>query len=103
MLDNATTALLLHAVAHREPDLGRNVLSAAKEVDDELRADLTAVLDAVADPSACARALGDVLSRTGDSRAVNECYRAAFYLDPSSTALRDNPLYAYFLAARSGP
>lgn len=52
-------------------------------------------------PSEAARALGDLLV-DDEPDLANEAYRAAFYFSGEAEKMADNPLFAYFLAHRSG-
>ncbi|TDE96114.1 hypothetical protein EXU48_07730 [Occultella glacieicola] len=69
---------------------------------DEIRADLAAAL-VTATAADRARALGDVFrDHALPHDHANECYRAAFYFSGRAEALASNPLYAHYLAHRSG-
>jgi hypothetical protein len=94
----------LHAIATGNPDRAVHLVLTTDELDDDERGALHAVVSDASVPRAeVARRLGDALRDLGANRAlVNECYRAAFYLDDAAADLLDNPLYAYFVGHRSG-
>jgi hypothetical protein len=95
---------LLHAIATGHRDRAKNLVYTHEELDDAERDLLRPIVeDDAATAAEVARRLGDALRHGGgDPNAVNECYRLAFYAGGSSEAASSNPLYAYFLAHRSG-
>ena len=77
-------------------------LLASDDVSEDVVAEFAAALQASGSADQ-ARALGDVLrDRAFPHDYANECYRAAFYFSGDAERLSDNPLYAHYLAHRSG-
>lgn len=102
-LDLETLQRCLLALATDDVDAAVDVVRDAGALEEGTREELAAVLLAGSDAGARARGLGNALRARGFSRElVNEAYRAAFYLGGRSGALAENPLYAWFLAHRSG-
>jgi hypothetical protein len=95
---------LLHAIATGHRDRAKNLVYTHEELDDGERELLRPIVeDDAASAAEVARRLGDALRERGaDQDTVNECYRLAFFAGGASEALADNPLYAWFLAHRSG-
>lgn len=101
-LDLPTLQRALEALATGDRAAAEAVLAAA-DLDEDARRALTAPLQGVGTDAEAARELGEALRRQGLGHdLVNEAYRAAFYLSGRSEVLSANPLYAYFLAHRSG-
>lgn len=103
MLDRTTIARVLYSVSRDDLAHARQVLQEADGIPADLLAALLGALEPGTAPAEAARLLGDLGSDAGlEKDVVNECYRAAFYLGPRWADLAENPLYAYFLANRSG-
>jgi hypothetical protein len=98
-----TLSRMLHALSTGYPDRALNLIATDAALEDYERAPLTEAIQHSTDPSGQARALGDAfLLLEADQAIVNECYRCAFYTGDYWAELSDNPLYAHFLANRSG-
>lgn len=95
---------LLYAVATGHRDRAKNLVYTHEDLTDEERELLRPIVEDHAAPDAAvARRIGDLLREQGhDLSMSNECYRLAFYLSGASYPLVANPLYAYFLAHRTG-
>jgi hypothetical protein len=95
---------LLYAVATGHRDRAKNLVYTHEDLSDEERELLRPIVeDDAAGGADVARRLGDALREQGCDLALsNECYRSAFYLSGASYELAANPLYAYFLAHRTG-
>lgn len=103
MLTPETLATLLHAVVTGYPDRALNLVATTDELPEEAKSRLWPLLDRASDPSATAKAVGDVLRGLGaPGDLVNECYRAAFYAGDGPSRLASNPLFAQFLAKKGG-
>jgi hypothetical protein len=103
MLDRTTIARVLYSVSRADLPHAQQVLDECEGVPDELRARLSEVIARNEPPVETARLLGDACADEGlEKDIVNECYRAAFYLGDRWPELAENPLFAYFLANRSG-
>ena len=104
MLRGDNLSNLLHAIATGHRDRAKNLVYTHEELDDAERELLRPIVeDDAASAPEVARRLGDALRERGeDQDVVNECYRLAFYTSGAAEALSGNPLYAYFLAHRSG-
>lgn len=102
MISGDDLMTILHGVASRYSDVALATL-ARLDIEDDLRSLLTRCVHDSPSPAETARRLGDELHRAGQDRnLVNECYRVAFYLGEDWERLAVNPLYARFLANRSG-
>ena len=102
MLPEQVLTDILFAIATGYVDRAVQIVTQLETTDDETRGLLLAAL---AQPTreGQARGLGDVLRSGGFPRQqVNECYRAAFYASDASLHLSTNPLFAFFVANRSG-
>jgi hypothetical protein len=98
-----TLSRLLHAVATGYHDRAVNLVRTVDELDDDERQALLEALARSKTRAGQARDLGDAFLAMGTDQAiVNECYRCAFYVSDAWESLSDNPLYAYFVANRSG-
>lgn len=94
---------VLVAVAAGEWERARSALEELAVIPREPRSALAAMLVAGSDRASVAESLGVTLYRVAAPwDAVNECFRASFYLSGRSRAMADNPLYARFLANRTG-
>lgn len=104
MFSGENLSHLLYALATGHRDRAKNLVYTHEDLDDGEREWLRPIVeDDAASASDVARRIGDGLrERNGDAVLVNESYRLAFYLSRSSAELSTNPLYAYFLAHRSG-
>ncbi len=103
MFSAETLGALLHSLATGNPGRAENLVLSSDELTEEERALLWDRLSATDDPAARARGMGDALrGRDGWDFAVNECYRAAFYLGDGVGRLREDPLFAYFSSQRAG-
>jgi Methyltransferase domain len=104
LFNGDTLATLLYALATGYPDRARNIIYVSDELNDRERGRIRSIIDdPAATPVQQVRGLGDALRELQADRDLsNECYRLAFYLSQDSVALSDNPLFAYFLAHRSG-
>ncbi|MDQ0373232.1 class I SAM-dependent methyltransferase [Cellulomonas humilata] len=103
MLDRTTIARVLYAVSTDDATHARLILEGSDHASDALVVRLCDILRRDLPPTELARQLGDACADAGlDKDIVNECYRAAFYLGERWPELADNPLFAYFLANRSG-
>ncbi len=104
MFSGDTLSNLLHALATGYDDRAKNIVYVSDEVDEQEREQLRPVVDsAELSPVERVRLLGDVLrGLEADRNLANECYRLAFYLNQDSVAMSENPLFAYFVAHRSG-
>ena len=104
MLSADDIADLLYALATGYLDRARSMVLTSEDLSDDERDALKSIVeDDDTPPHEMARRIGDALrARDVDRALVNECYRLAFYLSGASADLADNPLYAYFLAHRSG-
>lgn len=102
MLDTPAVARVLFAISRGDYGQARRLIAAAPHLEPEQMTRLTSHI-VEGDAAEVARRIGEELAAAGAERdVVNECYRAAFYLSPSWAELSRNPLYAYFLANRSG-
>jgi hypothetical protein len=100
-VDAVQRALLVLATG--DVDGAVDVVRSLHAVDEEVRTELARALVSAHDLADGAQALGDRLLAGGFGRDLaNEAYRAAFYLSGRSERLAENPLYAWFLAHRSG-
>jgi methyltransferase family protein len=98
-----TLSRMLHALATGYPDRALNLVLTDEALEEDERRPLYQAIEANATPHEQARALGDTfLSLKADQAIINECYRAAFYTGEDWAELSGNPLYAHFLANRSG-
>lgn len=104
MFSGENLSNLLYALATGHRDRAKNLVYTSEDLDDDERAWLRAIVeDDGAAAHIVARRIGDgIRERGGDQVHVNECYRLAFYVSGASAELSRNPLYAYFLAHRSG-
>jgi hypothetical protein len=95
---------LLYAIATGHRERAKNLVYTHEELTDDERELLRPIVeDDAASGSELARRIGDALRTQGEDQAmVNECYRLAFYASGASARLSSNPLYAYFLAHRTG-
>jgi hypothetical protein len=104
MISGQELAAFLHALSTGHPDRALNLVVTHQDLDDSLRRQLLAVVSDNHEPWLQARAAGDVLrDAKADQFLINECYRCAFYLSDVSRELAENPIYARFLANRTGP
>jgi cephalosporin hydroxylase len=106
MISGHSLTLVLHAVATRFADRALNLVVTTDELESEpeLRGTLARAIQDNESPVSQATALGDAFRDADiDQFLVNECYRAAFYLSTEWSDLAKNPLYAHFIANRSGP
>jgi hypothetical protein len=102
--DADTLRRALLALADGDAETAATVVDACHDLDAAVRRDLEEALLADEPADVRARAVGDRLLAAGLAQdLVNEAYRAAFYLGDGAVRLAENPLYAYFLAHRSGP
>lgn len=101
-MDLAALRSALLALATDDVDGAVRAVEGAEADDERVRAELTRALLAEQGPGERARALGDRLRASGSRDLANEAYRAAFYLSGRSERMSDNPLFAWFLAHRSG-
>jgi hypothetical protein len=98
-----TLSRMLHALATGYPDRALNLVLTDEALEEEERRPLYQAIESADSPHEQARALGDTfLSLKADQAIINECYRAAFYTGEDWAELSTNPLYAHFLANRSG-
>jgi Methyltransferase domain len=103
LLNRESLSTLLYAIVTRYPDRAKNLIHTSEELDDDERARLRMIVEDDAAPAVeQARRLGDALREHGPRELANECYRLAFYLSDESVDLVNNPLFAYFVAHRSG-
>jgi hypothetical protein len=95
---------LLYAIATGHRDRAKGLVYTHEDLTDDDRALLRPIVeDERASTTELARRVGDALREAGHSEGlVNECYRLAFYASGRSTEMSGNPLYAYFLAHRTG-
>ncbi|MBZ2196418.1 class I SAM-dependent methyltransferase [Occultella gossypii] len=101
-IELADVSRALFMLSMDEADRAMAALTANWAPADDVMADLTAAL-ATATASDRARALGDVFrDHELPHDHANECYRAAFYFSGEAEELSSNPLYAHYLAHRSG-
>jgi cephalosporin hydroxylase len=105
VLSGETLATALYAIATGYRDRAKNLIFDSDELDEAERSKLMQIVwDDGASANEQAGRLGDALREMGaDTALANECYRLAFYLSDEWAALAEsNPLFAYFLAHRSG-
>jgi hypothetical protein len=106
MISGHSLTVILHAVATGFADRALNLVVTTEELEDEpkLRESLAVAIRENENREMQATALGDALRDADvDPFFMNECYRAAFYLSSSWSVLATNPIYAHFIANRSGP
>jgi len=94
---------VLAAIAAGEWDRARSALQSVPPIAAEARSRLEDAIGPGCERASVAESLGVALHQGGAPwDAINECFRASFYLSGRSLALADNPLYARFLANRTG-
>jgi hypothetical protein len=98
-----TLSRMLHSLATGYPDRALNLILTDESLEQEERQPLYDAITSARTPHEQSRALGDAfLLLKADQAIVNECYRSAFYTGEDWAELSANPLYAHFLANRSG-
>lgn len=103
MITADTLSRMLHALATGFPDRALNLVLTDEALEEDERRPLYQAIQDAKTPHEQARALGDAfLSLKADQAIINECYRSAFYTGEDWAELSSNPLYAHFLANRSG-
>lgn len=103
-LDADVLRRVLLAVADGDVARAAAAVNQCSDLEEAVRRDLMGVILRPGPAAECAQRLGDSLLTAGLGQGlVNEAYRAAFYLGDEPNALASNPLFAYFLARRSGP
>ncbi|HET6208919.1 MAG TPA: class I SAM-dependent methyltransferase [Jatrophihabitans sp.] len=103
MITADTLSRMLHALSTGYQDRALNLVLTDEALDEDERRPLYQAIQSGNSPHEQARALGDTfLSLKADQAIINECYRAAFYTGEDWAELSTNPLYAHFLANRSG-
>jgi hypothetical protein len=104
MISGQDLTAFLHALSTGHPDRAVNLVVTHPDLDDGLRHQLLSAMSDNHEPWRQAQAAGDVLrDAKADQFLINECYRCAFYLSDASRELAENPIYARFLANRTGP
>lgn len=103
MITADTLSRILHALATGYPDRALNLVLTNEALEQEERRPLCDAISGARTAPDQSRALGDAFLLLGaDQAIVNECYRCAFYAGEDWAELSGNPLYAHFVANRSG-
>ncbi|MGI8666714.1 MAG: class I SAM-dependent methyltransferase [Jatrophihabitans sp.] len=103
MITADTLSRTLHALTTGYPDRALNLVLTDQALEEDERRPLYQAIKSASTPHEQVRALGDAfLTLKADQAIINECYRCAFYAGEDWAELSTNPLYAHFLANRSG-
>lgn len=100
---NEKLSSVMIAISSGDCEWAARLVAEEEQISDELRAQLITVIDAGGEPGTVLTNFADALRTGGSSNRgeINELHRAAFYAGDQWVDLARNPLFAYFLAARS--
>lgn len=94
---------VLISLARGDNDLAVKLVSETDSLPDDLRSSLRDLLSGEGEPGELISGFADAMRVSGISNRgeINQIHRAAFYAGDQWAALARNPLFSYFLAARS--